>query len=341
MHYSLLWAVVPFYSVCNNIRNIVRIRLIEFCKMSYQIAGRQKGSQVGDYLMPTNGIRGAQKRAGIQPKNHMKDNLIALKFAQARAREEREMSARKPKELYKLEQFRHVEPRVYEEAPSSPRRSARGDPNNSENYDDQAGEFLQKGAQQRRLDNLKAKNQSAREVIQAQIKDARFLANRPTTPRKGETPKHNDYGKLKEASNENWISKNRLAAEMMEAPLTMTAREKSKQESTVHESFGKVPQYLKNRKDQWASEKEEAARRAPDPNCPKGMKLMPEEERVQTLEVLRASREEAMNQLSRMPFILETPSAKRKHTELEMKLKEIEAALALFSKNKVYITDSK
>ena len=119
----------------------------------------------------------------------------------------------------------------------------------------------------------------------------------------------------------------------------MTRREQSAQDGAVHENFGRVPKYLRNRKEQAQREKEAEAARAPDPNCPKGMKLMPEEERVQTLEVLQNSREEAINQLAKMPFVLETPSAKRKHAELEMKLKEIEAALSLFNKQKVYIAD--
>ena len=47
-----------------------------------------------------------------------------------------------------------------------------------------------------------------------------------------------------------------------------------------------------------------------------------------------------MKQLTKLPFILETPTAKRKHAALEAKLKEIESAVALFSKTKVYIADS-
>lgn len=267
----------------------------------------------------------------------MKDNLMAIKFAQVAAREERENAARSQKDLYKLEQFRHVPSRVYEQAPPSPRRSARGDGENCENE----GEYLQRGTAERRQQELREKNKMARVVIQEKIEDARFIADRPSTPRKGKTPSHNELGVFKPRTQDDWINNNRQAAQAMAAPVTLTKSERAKQDAAVHESFGQVPQYLRERKQQWASEKEEAKRRAPDPNCPKGMKLMPEDERKQTLEVLKASREEAMNQLARMPFILETPTAKRKHSELEMKLKEIEAALQLFSKQKVYIADGR
>jgi len=260
---------------------------------------------------------------------------MAIKYAQAAAREERENAARNTKDLYKLEQFRNVPSRVFEQPPPSPRRSARGD-ENAENE-----EFLQRGTAERRQQELREKNKVARQIIQEKIEDARFIADRPSTPRKGKTPSHYELGVFKPRTNDDWISSNRQAAQQMAAPVTLTRNERAQRESAVHESFGQVPEYLQQRKQQWAQEKEEAKRRAPDPNCPKGMKLMPEDERVATLEVLKASREEAMNQLSRMPFILETPSAKRKHSELEMKLKEIEAALQLFSKQKVYIADGR
>ena len=48
-----------------------------------------------------------------------------------------------------------------------------------------------------------------------------------------------------------------------------------------------VPDYLVSRQEEW--EREEARRKAeaPDPSCPPGMKLMPEEDRLQTLRQLQ------------------------------------------------------
>ena len=46
---------------------------------------------------------------------------------------------------------------------------------------------------------------------------------------------------------------------------------------------------------------------------------------------------EALKQLQHMPFIVETPSAQRKKLALEDKLKEIEDAVALFSRTKVFV----
>ena len=106
---------------------------------------------------------------------------------------------------------------------------------------------------------------------------------------------------------------------------------------TIKTNYGKVPDYLQQRNAQWEEEKEERKRRAPDPNCPPGMKLMPESERLETLEVLHQSKTEAMKQLQAMPFVIETPSLKRKQSQLEDKLREIEHAIGLFSKTKVFV----
>ena len=38
---------------------------------------------------------------------------------------------------------------------------------------------------------------------------------------------------------------------------------------------------------EWAKEEEERRRNAPDPNCPPGMKVMDDQERIKTLNALR------------------------------------------------------
>ena len=67
------------------------------------------------------------------------------------------------------------------------------------------------------------------------------------------------------------------------------------------------------------------------------MCLMPDAERVQTLQVLQQSKEDALQQLRRMPFVIETPSMRKKQENLENKLREIDNAVAIFSKDKVYV----
>ncbi|RYH12569.1 hypothetical protein EON65_37910 [archaeon] len=53
--------------------------------------------------------------------------------------------------------------------------------------------------------------------------------------------------------------------------------------------------------------------------------------------MLKQSQREAISQLQRLPFVLETPSMRRRGEELETKLREIEHALGIFSKPKVFV----
>lgn len=50
---------------------------------------------------------------------------------------------------------------------------------------------------------------------------------------------------------------------------------------------GQVPEYLVSRQEEWEREADRLKAEAPDPSCPPGMKLMPEEDRLQTLRQLR------------------------------------------------------
>lgn len=108
-------------------------------------------------------------------------------------------------------------------------------------------------------------------------------------------------------------------------------------ERARHSSFGRIPKYLLERKEQWAQEEEERRRNAPDPDCPPGMVLLDEEERLRTLRVLTKSLEEARLRMNRLPLRVETLSQVRRKNELEEKLREIEDAIKVFDRPKVYV----
>jgi len=102
--------------------------------------------------------------------------------------------------------------------------------------------------------------------------------------------------------------------------------------------YGKLPGYLRERKEAWAAEAE--ARRAAEleaQGCPRGHRLMPEAERLETLALLRASCGEARDALQRMPLRVEIPSAVRKKHELEAKLTKLEEALKVFERPRVFV----
>lgn len=105
----------------------------------------------------------------------------------------------------------------------------------------------------------------------------------------------------------------------------------------VHNHFGRIPTYLLHRKEEWAREEEERRRNLSDPDCPRGMMPMEEAERIRTLGVLQQSLVEARLKLIGLPLRIETLSQVRRKNELEAKLQEIEDAIAVFSKPKVYV----
>lgn len=107
--------------------------------------------------------------------------------------------------------------------------------------------------------------------------------------------------------------------------------------SNFNRNFGRIPKYLLERKEQWAREEEERRLNAPDPDCPSGMMLLDEDERLRTLRVLRKSLDEARLQMNYLPLRIETPSQIRRKNVLEAKLQEIEDAIKVFDRSKVYV----
>jgi hypothetical protein len=298
-----------------------------------------KRASVADYISPDNGHRGRMERHGHQPKNHMKDNYQNLKTTQEKNRMKREDETNaNPKDLYKLSQFRDVGARVFEPVPSN--SSGR---NLSENHE---GVFLVRGAAERRREELAEEGRLRRKQVEDSLNEAKMFSDHQppsgsSSPRKRSVPRADE---MLISSNANkpptdFIHRNKKTQVMDRKNSSEVAsnRGDSAGSDSRHESYGRVPGYLVNRKNEWAELEEERRRNAPDPSCPRGMCLMPEEERQATLATLFESRQECLRQLERMPFVIETPSAKRRVEELEKKLREIEKAIEIFNKPKVYV----
>lgn len=73
-------------------------------------------------------------------------------------------------------------------------------------------------------------------------------------------------------------------------------------------------------------------------NCPPGMRLVSEQERVETLEMLRKGREDTFQAINSLPIANVTGAVRRRRQENEEKLTEIEKAIASFSRPKVYVS---
>jgi hypothetical protein len=67
------------------------------------------------------------------------------------------------------------------------------------------------------------------------------------------------------------------------------------------------------------------------------MRIMPEEERLETLKILDANRVEIEEEIQKLPFVIETPSGLKHKNQLERRLKEIDEARRIFSRSKVLV----
>ncbi|XP_008944150.1 PREDICTED: enkurin domain-containing protein 1 [Merops nubicus] len=100
---------------------------------------------------------------------------------------------------------------------------------------------------------------------------------------------------------------------------------------------GHVPQYLLERKELWRRETEERLRNLPDPDTPPGHTMMPEGQRLETLSSLKQSQEKLIKDLVMLPVRTDTLSMQKRRVELERKLSQIEEAIKIFSRPKVFI----
>ncbi|XP_065842938.1 enkurin domain-containing protein 1-like [Oscarella lobularis] len=113
-----------------------------------------------------------------------------------------------------------------------------------------------------------------------------------------------------------------------------------KKKSNFHEyKRGVVPQYLLSRQHQWAKEEKERRANAPDPMCPPGHVLMSKAEQSNTLKMLEKSKMDMLKQLQLLPVGSDSLRVRTRKSELENKLVEIDDAIKVFSRPKVFVKD--
>lgn len=92
---------------------------------------------------------------------------------------------------------------------------------------------------------------------------------------------------------------------------------------------GVVPKYIKDRKQEESVEVDEP--------CPPGHVLLPEEERKETLRVLRQSYADRIQELNTLPVRSDTLRIKKRKMEIEEELKTIDGGIKVFQRPKVYV----
>lgn len=317
------------------------------------------------------------RRRGQQPKDHARDNVLAIREAQRQLqirKEEEEELAEAENRRFKLAQFEGVEARFMTAAEKAAEGASKK-------------QFLKRtssmGPPPRPTKPHQARpsvKPPVPKVVEAAPRvHARTLAppaSRNTRITRAPSVPHSvaPLAPQAEPSARNFIRDN-----AREAVRTQRSKAPEAAEPALPESFGRTPEYLERRKAEWA---EQERRRLEEEErvkgCPDGMMLLPEAERVETLEALRknilaspcartrrlrgaacllacpgcprcfvasltrsrarpAPEEEVRQQLMRMPLVVETRTQIKRKETLEAKLSEVEDAIRIFSRPKVFV----
>ncbi|XP_051923217.1 enkurin domain-containing protein 1 isoform X1 [Hippocampus zosterae] len=100
---------------------------------------------------------------------------------------------------------------------------------------------------------------------------------------------------------------------------------------------GQVPHYIEERKKQWRKEEEEARKKKLIPSVPPGHTLMADSDRQETLKTLKESHRSLVTELLLLPLKADNLSVRLRRAHLDRRLSEIEEAIKIFSRDKVYV----
>uniref|UniRef100_A0ABI7W8A8 Enkurin domain containing 1 n=2 Tax=Felis catus TaxID=9685 RepID=A0ABI7W8A8_FELCA len=100
---------------------------------------------------------------------------------------------------------------------------------------------------------------------------------------------------------------------------------------------GHVPHYLLQRRDLWRREAEARQHSQLDPAMPPGHTCMPENQRLETLSNLLQSQSQLLRELVLLPAGADSLRAQGHHAELDQKLVQVEEAIKIFSRPKVFV----
>ncbi|KAJ3235682.1 Enkurin domain-containing protein 1 [Chytriomyces hyalinus] len=135
-------------------------------------------------------------------------------------------------------------------------------------------------------------------------------------------------------SSRNYIHLNAIKAK--EPKLKQSSSDLS-QEVKRSTKMGELPKYLLDRKMEWAEREKERLDALKRECIPKGMKLIPDQERIDTLNFLKDTKQKLLTELSHFALVVESAKLQKRRSALEKKLSEIEEAIGVFSRKKVYV----
>jgi len=279
------------------------------------------GFATAQILYPNvHGIRGEQKSRGIKPRNHLADYKMQLKEMQKENRRQKQReNYENSKSKHVLKQFSNIPSRFNKAKETKPLAEKK----TKKNYvrSNRSHAFDKKEKHFARSDSVRS-----RVKISKDAQDTLALLTGTYVP-----PAEDQFTQEEPI---NYVEQNKREAVAKPAPVEA----KPKQEK--HKNYGKVPSYLKKRKAAWEKEEEmERAIMAKRAECPPGMQLMKEAERLETLRVLNENKQAIQQKLMRMPIIIDTLSLKNRKASYEKQMNEVEEAIKVFSRKKVFIAE--
>ncbi|XP_071423298.1 enkurin domain-containing protein 1 [Pithys albifrons albifrons] len=260
-----------------------------------------------------------------EPKDYEKENVRRIKEIQKRCKEKeraQELSQPKPvKALWKSQKYENVESKVKAKLQET------SSPPNPE-----AVKFLR-----------------AYSRCGSGIRPCRLLSPRPIRVKAqadAEAPEAQGETKIQvEGRNIDFIKHNACNAkraplrrsQSLQALAELLEQKHREQEEYNTKQKGHVPQYLLERKELWRKQMEERLQNLPDPDTPPGHTMMPENQRLETLVNLKQSQEQLIKDLVLLPMRADSLRMQNRRVELERKLSQIEEAIKIFSRPKVFI----
>ncbi|CEG35535.1 Enkurin domain [Plasmopara halstedii] len=301
--------------------------------MSASVGYRRRDANASDaiaaILHPDEGFREKQQRKGVVPKNFERENKLRVKRMQADNRERQKLEEARQQQEFKLTRFKNVLPRVFQVNESSNREQIKRHEYLRRSRLPLSSMYSSSSTPQSETSTLSSSPPST-----TNCGCKRHIHRKAPVPSLQELERREKYT-FKKKNKEQIDFVNANAWEVIRKP---PVEHNQKQVSRpVNPNFGRIPRYLMERKEQWAREEEERRKNAPDPDCPPGMILLDEDERVHTLDVLRISLAEAQRRINTLPLRIETLSQIRRKNDLEAKVREIEGAIKVFDRPKVYV----
>lgn len=290
--------------------------------------GHHRSDRMAALLSPVAGIRDAQARAGITPRDHAKDNRMRLKEMQLRNRERKDAAAaaavaasprppaklagvgsRVAAQLARPASASALPPRT----PPEPRNFACPKPSGP------AGRIFTAWAPPPLL------FEGTTEALPRREK-----RNPPVPTRAQARP-------LTAQSTVDFVRRN---AELCSMSPRKTAAASSPpgtgEKSRYH---GRLPPYLLDRKLELAKAAEAKAEAARPRDCPEGTHVLEEDERQRVLGLVRSGQQRLHAELNAMPFVVDSYGLRAKHEALSKQLQQLEAAEKAFSRDKVIVAN--